>query len=214
MTMRNLRILSVLGAVAGLLATAPAHANDVTSVTAEDFYGAAYFQRALEHPQVQKAKGKKAQIAVVAKDLKWKPNKLEAALEKVEGLDGDAIELAEAALRAGLEKSRVKGRIRDVIFNAQEPKHVVVYVRWQGSTSKDMVKEAATIASVVAKETPLVSTLSLAAGHPKAPASNKESVWSAKIGKASMERISPARIEDYADRLYKNLFEGVEEQPF
>lgn len=193
---------------------ATALATNLGEVTAEDYYGAAYFKQALEHPQVQKVGDRKKQVAVVAKDLKWQPKKLEAALEKVDGLSGEPIAMAKDALKGGFEGSRVKGRVLDVLINDQEPKHVVVYVRWQASTGKDIVKEAATIASVVAKEAPLVSTLSLAAIHPKAAADSKDAVWSGKIGAQQMGRIQAGRIDDYADRLYKNLFEGVESKPF
>lgn len=196
------------------LAPATALATNLGEITAEDYYGAAYFKQAQEHPQVQKAGDKKKQVAMVAKDLKWQPKKLEAAIEKVDGLSGEPVALAKDALKSGFEASRVKGRVLDILINDQEPKHVVVYVRWQASTGKDVVKEAATIASVVAKEAPMISTLSLAAIHPKAAADSKDPVWSAKIGSVSMGRIQANRIDDYADRLYKNLFEGVEAKPF
>ena len=135
-------------------------------------------------------------------------------IDKVESLDGDPIELATDAIKNGFAKTRVDGRVLDVLINAEEPKHVVVYVRFQGSTQKDVVKDASTIASVVANKAPFVSTLSLSAIHPKAAKDNKTSVWSAKIGRQAMVRIQDSRINDYADRLYKGLFEGVEERPF
>jgi hypothetical protein len=108
----------------------------------------------------------------------------------------------------------VKDHLLDVLVNADEPKHVVLYVRWQSTNAKDVVKEASTIASLVAEKTPLVSTLSLAAIHPKAPPTSKEAVWSGKISAQSMAKIQRQRIDDYGDRLYKGLFEGVEEQRF
>jgi hypothetical protein len=39
-------------------------------------------------------------------------------------------------------------------------------------------------------------------------------VWKAKISAQSMAKIQKARIDDYGDRLYRGLFEGVEEQKF
>ena len=111
-----------------------------------------------------------------------------------------------------LETTRVKGRILDVLINADEPKHVVAYVRWKSSAEKDVVKEAATIGGALAKEMPFVSTLSLSAIHPKAEATSKKSIWSGKISRTGMERINPARIEDYADRLYGRLFEKVKDK--
>jgi hypothetical protein len=108
----------------------------------------------------------------------------------------------------------VEGRVLDVVLNADEPKHVVLYLRFRGSTAKDAVKDASAIAAAVATSAPLVTTLSLAAIHPKAAPTSTDPVWSAKIGRESMSRIQPARIEDYAERLYRKLFEGVTERPF
>jgi hypothetical protein len=191
-----------------------ASATDVSEISVEEYYAAAYFKQALEHPQVAKQKTRSKQIAAVARDLHWQPKKLTKAIDKVESLEGDPIELATSAIKSGIGGTRVDGRVLDVLINAEEPKHVVVYIRFQGSSAKEVVKDASTIASVVASKAPFVSTLSLSAIHPKAAKDNRTSVWSAKIGRPAMTRIQDSRIDDYADRLYKGLFEGVEERPF
>jgi hypothetical protein len=209
--MKMQKALLICGALA---LPASAFATDVSEISADDYYAAAYFKQALEHPQVAKQKTRKKQIAVVARDLRWKANKLTKAIDKVESLEGDPIDLATNAIKSGMSGSRVDGRVLDVLINAEEPKHVVVYIRFQGSSSKDVIKDASTIASVVASKVPFVSTLSLSAIHPKAAKDSKTSVWSAKIGRPAMTRIQESRIDDYADRLYKGLFEGVEERPF
>ncbi len=193
---------------------ANASATDVSEISADDYYGAAYFKQALDHPKVAKQTSRNRQIAVVARDIHWQPKKLSKAIDKVDGLAGDPIDLAASAIKHGVSGTRVAGRVLDVLINADEPKHVVVYIRFQGSTAKDVVKDASTIASVVARKVPFVSTLSLSAIHPKAPKDSKTSVWSAKIGRMAMTRIESNRIDDYAERLYKGLFEGVEERPF
>jgi len=193
---------------------ASALATDVSEITVEEYYAAAYFKQALDHPQVAKQKSRSAQIATVARDLHWQPKKLTKAIDKVESLAGDPIDLATDAIKSGMDGTRVGGRVLDVLINAEEPKHVVVYVRFQGSSAKDVVKDASMIASVVASKAPFVSTLSLSAIHPKAAKDSKTSVWSGKIGRPAMTRIQESRINDYADRLYKGLFEGVEERPF
>lgn len=211
---RPMKRISVLSTVFVLGLAAPANAADVSGITAQDYYAAAYFQSAQEHPQIKAANSKKKQIALVARDIKMKPKEIEAALAKVESAGGDVIELAQEAVKSACESGRLKGRVLDVFINSEEPKHVVMYVRWQGSKGADAVKDASTLAAIVAKEAPLVSTLSLAAIHPKAAKSSKEPVWSAKIGSAAMSRIQEKRIDDYADRLYKSLFEGIEEKPF
>ncbi|MEO1229625.1 MAG: hypothetical protein AAFZ18_12015 [Myxococcota bacterium] len=207
------RWLSALAATA-LMASATALATDVTEITPDDFYGASYFETALEHPKVAKQKSESRKVALVARDLGWKKTKLRAALDKMRGLEGDPLELARTAVMTGFEGSRVEGRVLDVLFNASEPKHVVVYVRWRGSRSRDAVKEASTIAHIIAEKAPFVSTLSLAAIHPKSAVDSKTSVWEAKIGRTSMERIKPARIDGYADRLYARMFEDMKTRPF
>lgn len=209
--------VSTLVAFAALASPAGASAIELSEVTAAEFYGAAYFQQALEHPKISKLRSRSDQINAIARDLKWSPKKLKAAIDKLDALGGDLAgigKLAEAAIRRAAERSRVKGQLRDVLINSEEPKHVVVYVRWQGTTQREVVKEAATIASIVAEETPLVSTLSLSAIHPKAAKSSKDSVWSGKISADSMAKIHKQRIDDYGDRLYRGLFEGVEEKTF
>lgn len=215
----NMKHGLVFTAFIAVSAAATASATEVGDITADEYWGAAYFKQALEHPQVAKQKSRRRQIALVARDMrrmdrKWNRKRLMRAIDKVDDLGGDPIELATEAIRKGFDGTRVGGRVLDVLINADEPKHVVVYVRWQGSSSKEVIKDAATIAHVVSDQAPLVSTLSLSAIHPKAPKTSKQSVWSGKIGRDAMKRIEDKRIEDYADRLYKRLFEGVEEKPF
>lgn len=195
-------------------AARPASATDVSEITTEDYFGAAYFESALDHPTVAEVKNEKRQLALVARDIGWRRKKLEAAVEKVRSLEGDPLELAKKALADAFAESRVKGQVLDVLFNASEPKHVVCYVKWRGSRGRDAVKEASTIAHIVAEKAPFVSTLSLAAIHPRAKAESTRSVWQAKIARTAMTRISPGRIESYADRLYKRMFEEVKELPY
>ncbi len=201
-------------ATTGLLLASPsAFAAEITEITPDDFYGATYYKNALEHPQIQKL-SEKRKLRAVAKDMGWKKKKLQAAIAKMETITGDPAKLALDGIKKSLEGGRVKGRVLDVLMNTEEPKHVVVYVRWRGSTAANAVKEASAIAHAVHSAAPLVSTLSLSAIHPKASDESTVSVWSGKIGHTSMERINPKRIEDYADRMYKRLFEGVEGKPF
>ena len=207
-------IASALLTAALSLSGSAAFASEISEISAEDFYGAAYFKSALEHPQVAKQKNRKRQIRMVARDLRWKSKKLTQAIEKLDGLEGDPIALAKEAVLASLEKTRVKGRVLDVLINADEPKHVVMYIRWRGSRGKNAVKEAATIASAVGTAAPLISTLSLAAIHPKAAPTSTRAVWQGKIASSAMGNIRESRIEDYADRLYARLFEDVKSLPF
>lgn len=201
-------------ALSMVLAGTTASADDLSTLTRQDYYGGAYYQNALEHPAIQKIKSDKKKLDRVAKDLGWKPKKLKEAVAKYDAIEGDIEALATNAIKSALAKSRVKGRVLDVLINTSEPKHVVVYIRWRGSQSGDTLKEASAIAHEVSTATPFVSTLSLAAIHPKAAAESKEPVWSAKIGFESMGKIQPNRIDDYADRLYARLFEGVEAKLF
>lgn len=208
------RWIASLTAVALLLLGGAALATDITEITPEDFYGAAYFKNALEHPKVAAAANERRQIAMVARDMGWNRRKLAAAIEKVRSLPGEPTELAKKAFLDAVAESRVEGRVLDVLFNDSEPKHVVMYVRWRGSKAKEAIKEASTIAHLVGIHAPFVSTLSLAAIHPKAPDASKKSVWQAKISRTSMERINPSRIETYAERMYTRMFEELKALPF
>jgi hypothetical protein len=204
----------VVAVFAAAALPAAAFASEVSALSKEDYYAATYYKQALEHPKIQKIKGESGKIKAVAADIRVSPKTLQKALAKFEALPGDPAELAVSAIKKSLQGSRVGGKVLDVLINTEEPKHVVVYVRWQGSSSKDVVKEASTIAFAVAKEAPFVSTLSLAAIHPKAPSSSTDSMWSAKIGHDQMGNIQQSRIDDYADRLYARLFEVEDNKPF
>ncbi|MEM7676475.1 MAG: hypothetical protein AAF449_10775 [Myxococcota bacterium] len=209
------RYLAFVFLVGGATLTSiPADAADISEISAQEFFAATYFRNALSHPQLAAQKSRKRQIRMVARDIRWKPKRLTQAIGKLDALDGDPLALAKEAVMTALNKTRVKGRILDVIVNADEPKHVVMYVRWRGSRRKNAIKEAATIAAAVGEATPLVSTLSLAAIHPKAPDTSTRSVWQAKIASSAMTNIRKNRIEDYADRLYARLFEDLKAFPF
>lgn len=201
-------------ALALLLASGGVQASEVSTLTRQDYYGGAYYRTALEHPTIQKIKSDKKRLDRVAKDIGWKPKQLKQAVQKFDSIEGDIEALATEAIKTALENTRVKGRVLDVLINTSEPKHVVVYIRWRGNAAPDMLKEASVIAHEVSQATPFVSTLSLAAIHPKAEPKSKEPVWSGKIGFESMGKIQPKRIDDYADRLYARLFEGVESKLF
>ncbi len=199
----------LLCAVAVVLGAPLAMATEITEITAEDYYGFKYFQRALEFPQVAELKTRDKQVRIVARDMGWKSTRLKAALTKVDSLGGNPTELGAAAIKAGFEDSRVKGRVIELQFDDTEPKHVVAYVRLRGSKSDDAVKDASAVANAVIANAPFVSTASLCLIHPKAPDTNKTCVWSAKIGRSSMERIEKKRIEAYGQRLYARMFEDV-----
>ncbi|HJL40036.1 MAG TPA: hypothetical protein RMG48_01920 [Myxococcales bacterium LLY-WYZ-16_1] len=207
----TLRFLAGLLFTVGALRTAAA--AELTEITVEDFHGAAYFENALEYPEVAKLPNRRARIRRVARDMGWPPARLAAAVDKVGSLGSDPVELAQKAIEEGFKGTMLEGRILQVLINADEPKHVIAYIRWRGSHKVDVVKEASTVAHVVHKQAPFISTASIAAIHPKAPANTKQTVWSAKIGHSSMARIQPSRIETYADRLYARLFENVDDKP-
>jgi len=206
---RSSLIIAALGTLGG-----PALASEITEITSEDFYAAKYYESALEDARVQKIKGEAERIKTIAKSIKLSPKDLKAAIEKVGSLGGDPAKLAVAAIRAGAKGTRVEGRILDVLINDSEPKHVVAYVRFRGASSAEVIKDASAIAHIVASQTPLVSTLSLSAIHPKAEDASTDSVWGAKIASARAGNINPKRIDEYADRMYKRLFEVVDERPF
>ena len=161
-----------------------------------------------------KIKSDKKRLARIARSIKMKPSAVMAAVEKVDGLIGDPGKLAVDSIKSGFKGTRVAGRVLDVLINATEPKHVVAYVRFRGTKATEVIKDASMIAHVVANKAPLVSTLSLSAIHPKAAATSKKSVWAAKVSIDRAGNIDPKRIDDYAERLYKRLFEIVETRPF
>lgn len=203
------RISILLGFFLGLgaLDAAPAQAATVRDLTTEDYYGYGYFQNALEYPEVAKLPSRAQQVRVVAKDMGWKAAKLAAAIEKVESVGEKPLEAAQKSIQSGFESSRVKGRVFDLSLDDSSPKLVVAYVRLKGTTSRDVIKDASAVAHAVHESAPFVSTVSMCIIHPKWPETTEKCVWSAKIGHEPMARIQPNRIETYADRLYKNMFE-------
>jgi hypothetical protein len=210
----NVRFLAASAAALTFLFAGAASAAEIGEISADDYYGAKYFETALEHPKIAKQKSRARQIKMVARDIGWNKKKLTKAIDKVDSLAGNATDLAKKAIESGFKGTRVDGRVLDVLINDEEPKHVVVYIRFQGTKSAEVVKDASQIAAVVAKKAPLISTLSISAIHPKAPKTSTKSVWSAKISATSMSRIQEKRIEDYADRLYGRMFEEVKSLPF
>ncbi|MCB9654977.1 MAG: hypothetical protein H6729_12695 [Deltaproteobacteria bacterium] len=191
------------------ISTRSSFAADITEITPEDYFGATYYRQALEHPQIQKARSEDRRVGLVARDIGWKKRNLLASIKKVAALGGDPLELAKAGLETEFASSRARGRILATLMSDEEPKHVVLYVRFQAERAEDVVKDAAAIAAVVARAAPFVSTLSLAAIAPRADVTSKTAFWSAKISRGSMARIQERRIEDYAERLYAGLFEGT-----
>jgi hypothetical protein len=215
--MRNriAKVMTPVVAAAWLLGGAlVAQAGEVGEIKADEYYAAAYYKQALEDERIQKIKSPDKQLKKIASSIGMSPKKVQAAVEKVEGLGGDPAALATAAIKKGLEGTRVKGRVMDVLINASEPKHVIAYIRFRGEKAANVVKDASAIAQIVASKTPLVTTLSLSAIHPKAADDSKVSVWSAKIATSRAQNIDPARIEVYADRMYGRLFEIVDSKPF
>jgi len=191
-----------------------AQALEVSELRKDDVQGFGYFQNALSFEEVKKLPNRTAQIRRVARDMGWKSTRLQTAIERYESIGGDVMELAAEAAKEALEQSRVKGRVVSVEIDDSNESHVVAYVRWRGTSSKEVIKDASSIAHAINEATPFVSTVSLAAIHPKAPETTKRTVWQGKVGDVAMARIQPNRIEDYADRLYKRMFEDVKELPF
>lgn len=191
-----------------------AQATDISEVSSKEFFAAKYYQTAIEDERIKKIKKESRRIRKIARSIGMKSKQLKIAIEKVEGLDGKPSELAASAIKSGFKDTRVFGRVLDVLINDSEPKHVVAYIRFQAKSSRELIKDAASIAKVVATKAPLVSTISLAAIHPKAKKTSTKSVWSAKIASERAANINTKRIEDYAERLYKRLFEIVDSKPF
>src|SRR5688572_30366388 len=122
-----------------LLLAAPAGASELSGINASEYYQASYYRDAQEHPKIAKLKDRMAKIKAIAGDLKIKPKALEQAIQKVDALGGDPseiVKLAEKAVRSAAEKTRMKGKLLDVLVNTDEPKHVVLYVRWQSTSSR------------------------------------------------------------------------------
>lgn len=211
--MRDLTRCSAMAAAVVLtlaVGALDANATEIGDVSKEEFFAASYYEQALADDRIKKIKQENARINKIAKSIKLSSKKLRAAIDKVGGLDGDPTKLATAAINDGFKGSRVEGRVITVLINASEPKHVVAYVRFHAKKAPDVVKDASTIAHIVASKTPFVSTVSLSAVHPAAPRDSRKSMWGAKISVDRAVNIRPDRIEDYADRLYKRLFEVVD----
>ena len=214
MNLMKTLIVAAAAALTMSFAAQTTHANEISEISAKEFYAAKYYADALEDKRIQKIKSDAKKMQKIARSIKMKVSELKAALEKVDALSGKPSELAKSAIESGFGDTRVKGRVLDVLINDSEPKHVVAYIRFQAKSSREVIKDASTIANIVHAKAPLVSTLSLSAIHPKAAKTSKTSVWSAKIGSDRMQNINPKRIEAYAERMYKRLFEVVDSKPF
>src|SRR5262249_37214728 len=90
-----------------------ATATELSEVSAQDYYEAAYFKGALDNPKISKLRHDQ-QISVIARDLRIKPKNLQQAIKKVEALCGEpeAIgKVAEKALMSSSDRTRIKGRL-------------------------------------------------------------------------------------------------------
>ena len=208
-----LTVMTLAGAML-IASTSFVQATEISEITSKEYYAAKYYTEALDDERIKKLSSESKRIKKIARSIKMKPKALKLAIEKVEGLSGKASELAKSAIESGFKGTRIDGRVLDVLINDSEPKHVIAYVRFQAKSSREVIKDASMIANIVSTKAPLVSTLSLSAIHPKAQKTSTKSVWSAKIGSDRMSNINPKRIEDYAERMYKRLFEVVDSKPF
>ncbi|MBX7112776.1 MAG: hypothetical protein K1X64_00480 [Myxococcaceae bacterium] len=172
-------------------------------LTAEEFKMVQHYKLALEDPRVQKMKPE-ARLGAIARDAKFKPKDLQAALDKAEA-EGDVKAKCESNIKEALSKSELAGRTGKVELDTSAA-HAVAYIQWANAELEKLPVEAAWAAALTQEACPLVSTIQVWALDKADP---KKRVFQALISGAAAGRIKQADIKDFAVTRYIRLFEKV-----
>lgn len=185
----------VLGAAAPALAEAP-------PLSAHEFKLWKDYVFALEDERVQKLPEKK-RLGAIAKNFRVKEKELQSAVEKGQQYGAAVAKIGEADVRALLDVSALKGRVKELKVD-DTVSHVVTYVAWTNTNSDKLEEEACLAALLAAKGAPVTSTVAVWAVN---PAGRK--VFEAKISAASASRFMEARLGMFAATRYIRQFEDV-----
>ncbi len=148
-----------------------------------------------------------AKVKRVAAALGVSAKELQRVIAKVEPEMASIKPEAEKAMRARLDETPLKGRILSVELNT-ETEHAVALVKWRCGDPRDWDKEAAYLAWAVNAATPVTKILGLWCVNEL-----DAKLFSAKIGRPGIERITKEAVERFATSRYIKLFEEVKRGP-
>jgi hypothetical protein len=194
-------------------ATAAVPAAAAPEINGEDYRLFCGYLDAMERPNIQAIKNAKQREQKVAKMAKINVKKLKAAVDKVQQVGATCDEVGkkiEADAGEAVKKA-LPGRVALYLLDFDDPDHVVAAVTWKGGDKKLLEEEASLLASVLAKEAPIVRTIAVRAINPlAADKESDEATWfEAKINRERAARIEPDKIKDFADTRYIRLFDNV-----
>jgi hypothetical protein len=208
-----------LAALCSFTLALPSGAKIEPELTRDDFYLYCGYLTELENPKIAKIRSKKAQNKKIARRAKVGVKKLQAAVAKGEQVGATCDEIGKKyeseAMDALKSQKAFAGRVmmKQFYVDWSTPDHVVIGVTWNGGDKKKLVQEASLLASVLVEAAPIAKTIALRAVNPRAPDKTKDEAiwWEAKISSDRATRIDRERIEDFADRRYIRLFDGVKD---
>ncbi len=200
------RVITGLFIVALFSLTAvPTMASPAGEVTVEEYQLYMDWMDGKQDPRLEKFNDAK-KMKKIAKNLGVKVGIMKAAVEKVSPLAKDVGKDAEKSIRASLAQTPLKGRIKDVIVDAEQG-HVIAHVQWSCGDKRDAEKEMA-FAGWAAAQATVVKTSALWCVN-----SVGTKLLSAKASNSALSRISKSGIERFARARYIRLFEGVKRGP-
>lgn len=145
----------------------------------------------------------KAKLKKIARSLGVSTKQLKGAIDKVEPLIESLQADTEKAIRASLDQTSMKKAVLKVEVNL-ETEHAVAFVKWRCGDPRDHDKEAAYIAWAVADGGPVIQLLGLWCVN-----SIDTKLFSGKIARPALGRVSKTGVERFATSRYIRLFEDV-----
>ncbi len=185
------------------VAAARASAHEAVELTQEEFKMYRHYVQAMEDPRVQAMKPE-ARKGAIARDAKYKPKELDAAIAHAEAA-GDFKAKCETNIREAVSAGDLKGRIAKVEVDVNEP-HAVAYVQWLNEAPEKLALEACLAAAATNTACPILSTIQVWAqdkGNPKAR------VFQALISSSAAAKINVEKAKDFAQTRYIRLFEKL-----
>ncbi len=171
-------------------------------MTAEEYTQYRTYMNLRDAPKLAKLSDKQKR-AKIAASINITPGALDAAIAKGEVKAAGIEERTVAGVKEELEKTPLKGRIKEVTINT-ETEQAVLFVKWQAANALDFDKEACHVAAAVKAGGHIVSLVVLWAVN-----GNDATVFSAKVGRSAFMRINPASINSFASTRYIKMFEDV-----
>ena len=173
----------------------------IPNMNAEDYRLYREYMNALRDPRVE-AIPEAQRLRRIAQNFGVPLPRLREVVALGEEIGEGQVERQQAAARAALENTPVKGRVRSVEF-VDSRGIVVAYVGWRTTDQDDLVPEAAHIAKSIADSAPVVDLVAMWA------CMGSRKVFTARIQTSSASRFNVRRIDDFAETRYIRLFEEV-----